>query len=260
MSRSFDTFGDDSITLSPGALAGDTGGPFSVVVLHRPVGVFCGLIHAEKASVTQWELWGEGSNYFVMPGGFAAGPAPVAATWQLIGYSKAAGTVTPRYHMVTLEGGSAGVWAHQDGTSTSGDWSGPVDALKIGHGQRRGNGLVAAIAVYTQTFNDAGWETTLGYTAAQDWFDAAPAGMWLLNQANTSDPVLDVTSGHADQAATTNPAVSASNPPGWDYTIVTDTSTGSGAQPRRVSATGHGRGISERQFPRITSRTQGGRL
>lgn len=219
MSRVFDGFGDDSINLSPGALAAQTGGPMSFAILHRPASGFCGLFHNEKASATQFELWGEGSNYFLFPGGFSSGPAPVANIWQIIGVSKGAGTVTPRYQFVPLEGGGAGTWVPQNGTTTVADWSGPIDLLRIGHGQRKGNGLIAALAMWNRTFTDSEWVNSVGFTSAQQWFNTAPIGMWLLNQALTSDPVLDVTGNGANQIATTNPAVSANDPPGWSYTV-----------------------------------------
>src|SRR6185369_957789 len=205
MSRFFNGFGDDSISFSAGALASIGGGPWSCAVLHRPDSGFCGLFHTQKTGTTQFEIWGEGSNYFVFPGGFSQG----------------AGNVTPRYHIVPLEGGSAGVWTHQDGTTTVNDWSTPIDLLMAGHGQRKGNGRIAAIACWNQTFTDGNWQAQIGFTSAQQWFNTLPKGMWLFNQTNVAQPVNDVTGNGANQSATTNPAVDGNDPPGWSYALAT---------------------------------------
>lgn len=260
MSRSFDPFGDDSITLAPGGCINVAGGPLTVAFLLKPVSAFTGMIEGRKSSVTQWGIWGESGSYFTLPGGFSQGPAFTQNIWQVAGYSLLGDGSVPVYHRVDLEGANAGTYVHQNGTTTTANGSGPLDALVLGKGSIRPAKLLwAAAAVFDRYLNNADW-VSLGYIAAQDWFDAGPVGMWQGNQASTSDHVLDATPNGGDQTATTNPAVSSDNPPGWDYTIVTDTSTGSGSQPRWVSATGHGRTVSERQFPRISSRTRGGRL
>lgn len=222
MSRDFDAFGaGDSITFSPGALATVGGGPFSIAVLHRPISQFCGLHHSVKTGSTQYELWGEGgSGIFTVPPGFGAGPAITINTWQLTGAGKNAGTVTGRFHLVPLEGGGAGTWNHVNATGgTWNDWATGIDTLIIGTGLRKGAGQIAAVAVWTTNFTDSDWETLIGFTQAQMWFNQHPAAMWLLNQSSTATAVQDVTGNGANQTALTGTTVSGLEPPGWSYTL-----------------------------------------
>lgn len=222
MSRDFDPFGaGDSIAFSPGALAAIAGGPFSIAVLHRPVSTFCGLHHSEKAAATQYELWGEGgSGLFTLPGGFGSGPVVTTNQWQLTGAGKAAGNVLGRYHLVPLEGGSAGVWTHPDAVGGNWpDWAAGIDKLVIGTGLRKGAGQIAAVAVWPFNFTNADWQNLIGFTSAQAWFDQHPAAMWLLNQASTATPVQDVTGGGANQSALVGTTVSVLEPPGWSYAL-----------------------------------------
>ena len=222
MSRDFDPFsGGDLIAFSAGALATIAGGPFSIAVLHRPVSQFCGMHHAEKTAATQYELWGEGgSGIFTLPGGFGAGPAITINQWQLTGASKAAGSVTGRYHLVPLEGGSAGVWNHINAVGgTWNDWALGIDKLVIGTGQRKGAGQIAAVAVWPFNFTDSDWVNLIGFTQAQAWFNQHPSAMWLLNQASTATPVQDVTGNGANQTSLTGTTVSGLEPPGWSYSL-----------------------------------------
>lgn len=222
MSRDFDAFGaGDSITLSAGALAAVAGGPFSIAVLHRPISQFAGLHHSAKTGSTQYELWGEGgSGIFTLPGGFGSGPAININRWQITGAGKNGGNVLGRFHLVELEGPNTGVWTHPDATGGNWpDWSLGIDALIIGTGQRKGAGQIAAVAVWTTNFSNTDWETLIGFTQAQMWFNQHPAGMWLLNQTSTATAVQDVTGNGANQTALAGTTVSALEPPGWSYAL-----------------------------------------
>jgi hypothetical protein len=69
---------------------------------------------------------------------------------------------------------------------------------------------------------DADFEAGTGFqTSLANWFNETPSVLWRFNQASVATPVTDVMGSGADQTAITGTTVSADEPPGFSYNIVT---------------------------------------
>lgn len=123
--------------------------------------------------------------------------------------TKAAGTVTPRLHVLRSTSAEA-VWLHENFVGTF-----PNIASQAGGVVRFGARSSAAsdpaaidlatAAEWTSALTDAQVESLAGPLTA--WQALSPQGLWRFNQAATTDPVLDLTTGGANQTAITGTAV-----------------------------------------------------
>lgn len=229
MSRYFDGSSglDQYITLAPGSVLTDAG-PLTVLCYWQPDATQDhGLVGGRASGSEQWAVSAFSGQYYHADD-FTGGPAVVSGAWQIIGYSKPAGTSAVRWHRWDSTNG----WTHVDGAS--GDDGTAIDDIRLGDtfGGTRADGWWVCAAVWSSELADAAVESAASPTALQDWYDASPDALWAGNQATTSDPVVDLTGNGADETATNNPAVSATEPPGWSYTIssgVTGAGIGYGA-------------------------------
>lgn len=211
---------DEFITLAAGALL--DGGPITVLTYWRPsvgeANQFAGLVAGRASGSNQWTVLCDSGQYF-HENDFTGTSGVAADAWQIVGYSKAAGTASPRWHLWD------GSWNHVDSPSSVGDGS-AVDSVLIGAygvGSGRLDGLWVCAAVWNSVLSDGAIEAACSPTALQAWFDASPDALWAGNQASTSDPVEDLTGSGADQTASLNPGVGGADPPVWSYTISSGT-------------------------------------
>lgn len=94
-----------------------------------------------------------------------------------------------------------------------------VSSIKVGSfdsGQWL-NANMAVMAFKMADLTDLTLENSGLVTNLNGWSSLSPSTLWAFNQANATDPVLDLAGGGATQTASTNPAVSAVEPPGFTY-------------------------------------------
>lgn len=217
--RTFDSFTDETIICSPGGMAGNDGGPIAVLALWKPVAspVQSGLIQARNAAgALVWGLLMDSGRYYA-ENTFAAGPAPVANQWQLIGYEKGSGSATIRWHLYRFD---TQTWSHTAGDTIGDSTAGPVATVWLGNAHHRANGQIAVLGVLDGVLgNDAAWEGAGLHTALQAWVNAGLTAVWPMNQNATADPVVDVV-GTADETSRLDPAdVSTDVPAGFSWAL-----------------------------------------
>jgi hypothetical protein len=150
-----------------------------------------------------------------------SGPCLLAATRV---YGAAA-----RMHYINY---STGAWQHVSLPSggTSGTTTTPT-AVTLGAapgGSNRLNGGLAAAAAYDYAMTDEQVET-LAYSL-NNWINLTPAAMWVLDQSDVSQAVIDWTGNGANQTAITGTTVSATSFPtlGYGHPVLVATREGGG--------------------------------
>ncbi|HEU4543052.1 MAG TPA: hypothetical protein VFR23_18115 [Jiangellaceae bacterium] len=189
MARTFDGT-DDEVVCSTGALSSLTGANVTVVaVMRRNVNSAWHGIWSMNDSVDGYSGWGllltdTGKPYIQNDG---AGPSSMSVTtsdgWVVIGYSKAAGTATARFHKY---GYAANSWSHVNGDATQADGSagGASGKAKFGTyngGADRLNGDIVMAGVWNSVLTDTQIETLAH--SLQAWYSLAPSALWMLDQS-----------------------------------------------------------------------------
>jgi hypothetical protein len=159
--------------------------------------------------------------YWARSGSCAVQTGYTTGLFYLLVVDAANGNDVPRVHLWTQGSG----WTHGDGdAAVNNHANGPVTRIRIGHyaGGEFFNGILAAVGLFDATSPLAGMAdatvAALGLeTALQAWWDADPVALW------ADDFQADLTGGGADliEDHGTDPGVS--DPPGFDYTISTET-------------------------------------
>jgi hypothetical protein len=140
--------------------------------------------------------------------------------WVLVSVAKATGTTVPRMGKYVY---STGTWTFSNGGAGLAYGSGG-DNLQIGaaFGTRFFDGDLAAVAAYSRELSDS-QVASLAFSL-DAWLSAGPAGMWVLDQASTSMPVLDWTGGGANQSTITGTSVATASPPiGYGHPVLLST-------------------------------------
>lgn len=210
---------DQHITLGIGTI--DANGAYTVMYYGRPStsgskGLISGYLDSVGASNSELAITKDGTDYF-SASAFSGFTATNDGDFQIVGYSKAAGSDTVEWHFWNE---TSGTWSHGAGV-TEGDIS--IDRIIIGaaFGAERMRGIFVCAAIWNSELSNAAIESACSPTALQSWFDSSPASLWDGNQATTSEDILDRMGNGADQLAVagTPPEVSATEPTGWSYTI-----------------------------------------
>lgn len=139
----------------------------------------------------------------------------VSNQWYLVGATKATGTVTPRLHIYDC---TAGTWTHENASGTAANSSTPITRSQIGTTPQGGadfDGSMQLVAVWNSVLNDAAFDAL---TSLQAIISAAPAGLWILDQASTATAVTDYTGNGANQSALIGTTVSSVTIPNFDMT------------------------------------------
>lgn len=135
------------------------------------------------------------------------GPTVVNDEWWLLGYSKAAGTVTPRYHTYRY---STTTWAHGNfsGTTVSAASSG-VQWMQSGAEPMGGSLLIGA--VWDSNLADAAFEEL--ECLKDNWIAAAPDEAWRFDTTGAITPFV----GTSTQTASTGGTLDTGDVPVcWD--------------------------------------------
>lgn len=226
MSRQFNG-SSDQVTFNPGTATFGQG-PVTVAALIKPTNtvgtrqIIGGLTGG--AADTYGLLHDSGEYYCTNL--FTSGRAVASNDWQWIIFSKASGSVAPRFHFRNVT--TAGAWAHTNAGGNANNASSPTATLYVGalNGARFFQGFVAAMAVWGTELSDGQVEAACTL-AASDLDNAAPTWATLWNQASIATPVPDFTGNGGNQTAIAGTAVSADDPPGFSYSLVS-TVTGTG--------------------------------
>lgn len=137
----------------------------------------------------------------------------VADGWSLIGCSKDTGTVAPRFHKYTYAGNS---WTHQNsGTSVANYSVSSSEGPSLGYIANSYNGELALVGLWNVILTDAQVEC-LPFSLAS-WFQVNPMGLWLLDQASTSQKVLDLSGNGSHENGISGTSVSTSSVPVFSY-------------------------------------------
>ena len=225
--REFDGV-NDRVVVDNGAVTSIANGAFSMVVVVRPLSLAVGeafmscqapgtsnIVAALYDNSGGQAAWGDDSDYISL-----GGVGLTAASWQVYGISKAAGTTTIRFLRCTL--GGSPFHGNSGGTSDGN----AVAATEIEFGSTRNGAFtswkdmrLAVAAVWQGTaLSDGQFDSIVDST--QDIADLSPTGLWDFNQASTATNVTDLTGGGADQTAiagTTVIADGVDDPPGWTF-------------------------------------------
>ncbi len=137
--------------------------------------------------------------------------------WYLVAISKASGTVAGRAHIYDYV---TNTWTHQACTGTIANSGVPTTKVSLGNaGSGSGFGFdgdIAAIGVWNVVLSDDQVEA-LAYDL-HSWFaPAQPKGLWLLDQDSTSQKVIDLSGGGANQSGITGTSLSSTSVPVFNY-------------------------------------------
>ena len=133
--------------------------------------------------------------------------------WALIAFTKAAGTTTPRFHKYVF---STNAWTHEAAATTIADPTTPGTNVRLGGGSGPlGTATSRSRAAGTPPLTDAQIES-LPFSLAS-WFQVSPKGLWLLDQQATSQLVLDLSGGGANESSRTGTSVATASVPVFSY-------------------------------------------
>jgi hypothetical protein len=138
--------------------------------------------------------------------------------WVLLAVSKPAGSSTVRFHRYKY---STNAFVHENMSGTCTDATGNAAVYVELFGDLGGSGDwfggdAAIAAAWGRALSDAEIES-LPFTL-QSWYASAPAGLWLLDQAATSQKVADLTGNGADESVLTGTSIASSSVPVFNYT------------------------------------------
>lgn len=197
---------DDSRTYSAGNIAGN--GALSLAMIVKPSGVLVDW---------RWSVnWNAGGSsgfgalnalLWISSGTQPTGPTIVTDEWWLLGFSKATGTVTPRYHTYRY---STTTWAHGtfSGTITNYPACTSIRFMDAPGELFAGNLLIAG--VWDSELADGTFETL--EAAQADWVTAAPDEAWRFDTTGAISPFV----GTSTQTGSTGATLDTGDAPaGW---------------------------------------------
>jgi hypothetical protein len=142
------------------------------------------------------------------------GPTLVTADdWCLIAVTKATGTTTPRFHKYVY---STDTWTHVDASGTLANSGAASTSNRIGDdGGDFFKGDIASVGIWDAQLVDAQVESLASSLPA--WFQAQPKALWLLDQSATTQKVVDIAGGGANESALTGTTVATGSVPVFSY-------------------------------------------
>lgn len=156
--------------------------------------------------------------------GYSANTAPVAAAlnfqtddnWCLVAAGKATGNSTPRFCKHIYD---TGVTAFANATTSSTDAIAPGTTGTFRIGNRSGgpffDGDIAACAFFNRLLTDAEIERMI-FGGLQSWIATLPEGLWVLDQGDSGQSVVDLTGNGANQSGGSVPGLSTVHPSFWN--------------------------------------------
>lgn len=222
MARSFDQpTGPNYAITSVGSVASLGNGAHTVIALFQTTASAsgnAGLISFRSAGINV-QIIVDGGQLFGA-GDFNGGQTGITTgTWWWAAIRKAAGTNVYRFSLRQYNTGST---THQSTVATHADTGATNTSIRLGDGDNRGNGLIAAWAAWTSNLSDAA-VAGMFTTAAADIAAQSPQALWLGNQASSTDPIPDSTGNGAGSTSFVGPSGAGvgADPPGYSYTLTT---------------------------------------
>lgn len=216
MSRTFDLATGPNYSInSVGSLGSLGNGAYTIIVLFNinTGNNNCGLISFRTAGINA-ELFIDGNQIFGA-GDFGGGQTGVTvSTWWWAAIRKAAGSSVYTYSLKPYASGSA---THQNSAASHADSGATNTTIRLGDSDDRGNGLIAVLAAWTSRLSDA-QVSGMFTSAASDIAAQSPGGLWLGNQASSTDPINDSV-GTANQTSVNGAIGVGSDPPAYNYSL-----------------------------------------
>lgn len=216
MSRNFDLATGPNYSInSVGSLGSLGNGAYTIITLFNinTGNNNCGLISFRTAAINA-ELFIDGNQIFGA-GDFGGGQTGVTvSTWWWAAIRKAAGSSVYTYSLKPYASGSA---THQNSAASHADSGATNTTIRLGDSDDRGNGLVAVLAAWTSRLSDA-QVAGMFTSAASDIAAQSPGGLWLGNQASSTDPINDSV-GTANQTSVNGAIGVGSDPPAYNYSL-----------------------------------------
>lgn len=155
---------------------------------------------------------------------FPFGTTPPNNAWAVIGLSHAAGTTTPRGHYAD----GTNTPLHVDASGTFPNIATAIDSVSFANAPSPPSTLYD----WWRDNYQGGWAWWTGVTmddatfngmvaTAQSWFDAGPAAMWLLNQADEATAVADLIGSWDQTNQTDTDAITGSDPAFFNFAVST---------------------------------------
>ena len=149
-----------------------------------------------------------------MGGSTRDGTTALTPGWYLVAFTKASGTVIPRAHIYRYD---TGTWVHEAAGSAIANQTLGTTEAQIGASLADGqlwNGDVELAGFWDVELTDAQIEMLpFGLTP---WFQENPKALWLLDQADVAQTVMDLTGGGANQTAIVGTTVATASTPVWN--------------------------------------------
>lgn len=227
MSRTFDGVNDEFIC-STGALSGMTYGTIAVIFRCDDFGLASGLFNPHNSGGTflgALDVTASTGNVKWFSNDGAQGPTISANIWYCLVARKATGTATARFSIFNY---TTSAWAHQNADRTSINWASPGASGTIRHSFQSSDDFIDGdIAVRAAWANSLPWSadstgdanivaTGLNFSL-MGWINAAPSALWVLDQSDTTQKIVDLTGGGANQTSLTGTTVSADAVPSFGY-------------------------------------------
>lgn len=216
MARTFNG-SSDYVKTSLGATSSVTGDVTIGCILRRAAGHSGTDVIMSIGGASKYAFYFASDNLLTIYSTTSASAGSISATssnnWVFVGVSKSSGSSTARLHRYVYD---TNTWSHADGSATgsvtpSGDvWLGS-DAGPANYFQ----GDIAAAGVWAAKLTDAQIEA-LAYSLSA-WWAVQPNGLWILDQVSTSQKVVDLSGGGANESAISGTSVSTSAVPVWSY-------------------------------------------
>lgn len=148
-------------------------------------------------------------------------------TWHICAITKPSGTANVRFHGKPL---GSGTWAHTNGVSS---WTAQTEVCDVcwigGYDDNvfdpPAKARIATQAVFTTELSDSDIESIQTFPSTQHLADLGAVALWDVNQASTSDQVLDLVGSANQTSITGTTVVTGDDPPGWTFGLSLPTNT-----------------------------------
>lgn len=173
----------------------------------------------EELNWSEPELEYEAAGIRFLPGGQSNFEIPRDGHWRLVVFVRPASGEKCKYYIYDF---TTKAWTIKEDAAISNitHVGVPTGCMFLG-----GNGasfeqeLRAAVAVFNTAFTQAEAEALKALASLEDWVTKAPLALWLFNQKEASEPLIDLTGNGADEVERHGTAVVAEEPP-IPYTTV----------------------------------------
>lgn len=241
MSRSFNGTTDFVVFGAGAATFGQ--GPITIAALIKPTSAIGTRQVIGAATAGNVETYGilMDVNHYYCTNLFNSTTDGITNDWQWIVMTKASGSTIPRFHLKDVT--TAGAWSHLNAGGNADNGTTPAASIGVGalpNGNRKYQGLVAAMAVWDVQFTDLQVESSCTLAASNLSAVSPPDWGTLWNQGSIATPVPDFSGGGGNQSAITGTTVSADDPPGFNYALTNIVSGVAVADLGALSATASG--------------------